>query len=61
MLRSAPPDWAHALPGYGAGRVLIDAALTPAFDETGPRSPSHPWRHWPGCSPSWTPAPPTGA
>lgn len=35
MLRPAPPDWAHALPGHGAGRVLIDAALTPAFDETG--------------------------
>jgi hypothetical protein len=36
MLRSAPPGWAHALPGYGSGRVLIDAALTPGFDETGP-------------------------
>ncbi|WP_406263808.1 ABC transporter permease [Streptomyces sp. NBC_00191] len=36
MLRPAPPDWAHALPGYGASRVLIDAALTPGFDETGP-------------------------
>ncbi|MEV0170653.1 hypothetical protein AB0I00_05935 [Streptomyces sp. NPDC050803] len=36
MLRPAPPDWAHALPGYGADRVLIDAALTPTFDETGP-------------------------
>ncbi|MFI7413584.1 ABC transporter permease [Streptomyces sp. NPDC049627] len=36
MLRSAPPDWAHALPGYGSGRVLIDAALTPGFDEIGP-------------------------
>ncbi|MFJ9010717.1 ABC transporter permease [Streptomyces canus] len=36
MLRSAPPGWAHALPGYGSGRVLIDAALTPTFDETGP-------------------------
>ncbi|MFJ8943561.1 hypothetical protein ACIRG4_09830 [Streptomyces sp. NPDC102395] len=35
MLRSAPPDWAHALPGYGPGRILIDAALTPGFDETG--------------------------
>jgi hypothetical protein len=36
MLRLAPPDWAQALPGYGADRVLIDAALTPTFDETGP-------------------------
>ncbi|MFD0374963.1 ABC transporter permease [Streptomyces sp. NPDC127112] len=36
MLRPAPPGWAHALPGYGAGRVLTDAALTPGFDETGP-------------------------
>ncbi|MFF4567336.1 ABC transporter permease [Streptomyces sp. NPDC001435] len=36
MLRPAPPGWAHALPGYGATRVLIDAALTPTFDETGP-------------------------
>ncbi|MFI5571357.1 hypothetical protein ACIA6T_29270 [Streptomyces sp. NPDC051740] len=36
MLRPDPPGWAHALPGYGATRVLIDAALTPAFDGTGP-------------------------
>ncbi|WP_367318666.1 ABC transporter permease [Streptomyces sp. HUAS ZL42] len=36
MLRPDPPGWAHALPGYGATRVLIDAALTPTFDETGP-------------------------
>jgi hypothetical protein len=36
MLRPAPPGWAHALPRYGATRVLIDAALTPTFDETGP-------------------------
>ncbi|MFI6010100.1 ABC transporter permease [Streptomyces sp. NPDC051243] len=35
MLHPTPPDWAHALPGYGAGRVLTDAALTPDFDETG--------------------------
>ncbi|UXY32310.1 ABC transporter permease [Streptomyces sp. HUAS TT20] len=35
MLRSSPADWAHALPGYGSGRILIDAALTPGFDETG--------------------------
>jgi hypothetical protein len=36
ILRPAPSGWAHALPGYGATRVLIDAALTPTFDETGP-------------------------
>ncbi|MCX4584079.1 ABC transporter permease [Streptomyces sp. NBC_01481] len=35
MLHPQPPAWAHALPGYGSGRVLIDAALTPTFDETG--------------------------
>jgi hypothetical protein len=33
MLHPQPPAWAHALPGYGPGRVLIDAALTPTFDE----------------------------
>lgn len=32
MLRPTPLDWAHALPGYGAVRVLTDAALTPGFD-----------------------------
>ncbi|WP_137990793.1 ABC transporter permease [Streptomyces vilmorinianum] len=36
MLRPDPPGWAHALPGYGGTRVLIDAAVTPGFDETGP-------------------------
>ena len=36
MLRASPPAWAHFLPGYGADRVLIDAILTPAFDDTGP-------------------------
>ncbi|WP_030587799.1 ABC transporter permease [Streptomyces anulatus] len=35
MLHPQPPTWAHALPGYGPGRVLIDAAVTPTFDETG--------------------------
>jgi hypothetical protein len=33
MLHPVPPGWAHALPGYGASRVLVDAALTPRFDE----------------------------
>ncbi|MER5204233.1 ABC transporter permease [Streptomyces sp. NPDC002825] len=36
MLRPEPPGWAHVLPGYGAGRVLTDAALTPNFDTAGP-------------------------
>ncbi len=35
MLHPDPPTWAHALPGYGASRVLIDGALTSTFDETG--------------------------
>ncbi|WP_149182579.1 ABC transporter permease [Streptomyces sp. TRM49041] len=35
MLHPQPPAWAHALPGYGPGRVLIDAAVTPTLDETG--------------------------
>ncbi|MFB7171917.1 ABC transporter permease [Streptomyces sp. NPDC056254] len=35
MLHPQPPAWAHALPGYGPGRVLIDAAITPTFDELG--------------------------
>jgi hypothetical protein len=33
MLRSSPPGWAHLLPGYGGGRVLLDGALTAHFDE----------------------------
>lgn len=35
MLRGAPPSWAEVLPGYGAVRVLTDAALTSTFDERG--------------------------
>jgi hypothetical protein len=33
MLHPVPPGWAHALPGYGASRILVDGALTPSFDE----------------------------
>jgi hypothetical protein len=33
MLHPVPSGWAHALPGYGATRVLVDGALTPTFDE----------------------------
>lgn len=36
MLRPEPPTWAHALPGYGASRVLFDTGLTTHFDEIGP-------------------------
>ncbi|MGJ3227179.1 ABC transporter permease [Micromonospora aurantiaca (nom. illeg.)] len=35
MLRSQPPSWAKALPGYGSVRVLLDGALTRGFDELG--------------------------
>jgi hypothetical protein len=34
MLRDQPADWAQALPGYGASRMLIDTAVTAGFDET---------------------------
>jgi ABC-2 family transporter len=34
MLHAAPPTWAHAMPGYGAIRVLLDGGLTSTFDET---------------------------
>ncbi|MFE9771968.1 hypothetical protein ACFYOV_09910 [Streptomyces sp. NPDC005931] len=36
MLNSQVSGPAHALPGYGASRVMYDAALTASFDETGP-------------------------
>ncbi|MFD8302850.1 ABC transporter permease [Streptomyces sp. NPDC059690] len=36
MLNSQVSGLGHALPGYGASRVLYDAALTVSFDETGP-------------------------
>ncbi|MBC7269369.1 MAG: ABC transporter permease [Streptomyces sp.] len=36
MLNSQVSGLGHALPGYGASRVLYDAALTASFDETGP-------------------------
>jgi hypothetical protein len=34
MLNPEVSTLAHYLPGYGASRVLYDAALTPSFDET---------------------------
>jgi len=36
MLNPQVSMLAHFLPGYGASRVLYDAALTRSFDETGP-------------------------
>ncbi|WP_033314374.1 ABC transporter permease [Streptomyces iakyrus] len=36
MLNSEVSGLGRALPGYGASRVLYDAALTASFDETGP-------------------------
>lgn len=36
MLNPEVSGLGHALPGYGATRILYDAAFTPAFDETGP-------------------------
>lgn len=36
MLNPEVSTLAHYLPGYGASRVLYDAALTPSFDETIP-------------------------
>jgi hypothetical protein len=36
MLRGQPAGWAHALPGYGGYRVLLDGGLTNHFDTTGP-------------------------
>ena len=36
MLNPQVSTLAHYLPGYGASRVLYDAALTPSFDETIP-------------------------
>jgi hypothetical protein len=33
MVSGEPAGWARYTPGYGSIRVLIDAALTPGFDE----------------------------
>lgn len=33
MLRPEPPGWAELLPGYGASRLLVDAAFTAEFSE----------------------------
>lgn len=34
MLHGEPAAWAHYLPAYGAYRLLLDATLTPDFDQT---------------------------
>ncbi len=36
MLRAEPPAWAHALPGYGPYRMLLDGGLTNHFDAMAP-------------------------
>lgn len=36
MLRSTPPVWAQLLPGYGGSRVLVDGAVAPVFNQSGP-------------------------
>ncbi|NUT37106.1 MAG: ABC transporter permease [Hamadaea sp.] len=36
MLQPEPGSGARLLPGFGGSRVLLDAALTPGFDEVGP-------------------------
>lgn len=34
MLRATPATWAHFLPGYGAGQIVMNGFLAPSFDET---------------------------
>jgi hypothetical protein len=34
MLRATPATWAHFLPGYGAGQIVMNGILAPSFDET---------------------------
>jgi hypothetical protein len=34
MLRATPAAWAHFLPGYGAGQIVMNGILAPSFDET---------------------------
>ena len=36
MLHPEPTTLSRFLPGYGGSRVLLDGALTPGFDQTGP-------------------------
>lgn len=43
MLRPEPAAWAHALPGYGAMRVLVDGGLTGRFDEIAPLMAALAW------------------
>ncbi|MFE9650627.1 hypothetical protein ACFYO0_42360 [Streptomyces sp. NPDC006365] len=56
------PEESTALTVRESGRTLSQQAWPPDITAAPwPRSPSRPWPHWPGCSPSWTPAPATGA
>ena len=34
MLRATPAAWAHFLPGYGAGQIVMNGILGPSFDQT---------------------------
>ncbi|MDQ2813098.1 MAG: ABC transporter permease [Actinomycetota bacterium] len=34
MLRATPAAWAHFLPGYGAGQIVMNGLLAPSFDQT---------------------------
>ena len=34
MLRATPAAWAHFLPGYGAGQIVMNGILAPSFDQT---------------------------
>lgn len=33
MLRATPAAWAHFLPGYGAGQIVMNGILGPSFDQ----------------------------
>jgi hypothetical protein len=33
MLRATPAAWAHFLPGYGAGQLVMNGILAPSFDQ----------------------------
>jgi ABC-2 family transporter protein len=38
-----PPEWARALPGYGPGRVIVDAAFSPDFHGWGELAQAFAW------------------
>lgn len=43
MLRAEPSAWAQLLPGYGGMRMLVDAAVTPSFDQWGALAAAGAW------------------